>query len=38
MIENHILNNVIGWRPDDYDGFNDYYVNNHKNKKNEVDK
>ena len=28
---NHILSKVIGWRKDDYDGYNDYYVDNHKN-------
>lgn len=28
--EKHIIENVIGWRPEDYDGYNDYYINNHK--------
>lgn len=27
----HILENVIGWRKSDYDGYNDYYVDNPKN-------
>lgn len=23
----HIIDNVFGWREEDYDGYNDYYVN-----------
>lgn len=39
MEAKHIIPNVIGWRIEDYDGYNDYYTNNHKKyqKKYEMD-
>lgn len=27
MNSEHIIDNVCGWREEDYDGYNDYYVN-----------
>lgn len=27
MNEAHIIEDVRGWREDDYDGYNDFYVN-----------